>query len=431
MFDCEMPNLAIVGAGIGGCSAAYFASKYLPGVNVTIYDAQDRIGGRILTYNTDGLTLELGATFLNNFNKTLFNIINTEGLKITPIKERRDFVVWNGSEFIFRSNKLFFITLFKLLLKYRLSLARAFFLIRRVKNQVSNLYEEELKNPTVIGELFKSTGLDELYKKTFFETLTEKGISQVFIDEVLVPITRVIYSQNADLGGFAGVSSLIAVYSRTTYSLARGNSALPVHLLEACNAEVKMGHKVETIERTPEGTYKVYAGEEKVVFDSVIIATPLDLADIKFDGLSLHSWEHQHYQAVFKRTMRGILDPNYFGLKKSANIPAMILTTRDVNPITHYNIQKTIHNESLVTITSTEPIDSKTFNGIFKNSGVSVLEHCWKAAYPIFKPLTKLPPTILGKRLIYISAVEPVVTSMETSALSALNAVQMLAKEYR
>ena len=58
MLDFKMSNLAVVGAGIGGCSAAYFARKTLPGIKLTIYDAQDRIGGRILTYNADGRLLE-------------------------------------------------------------------------------------------------------------------------------------------------------------------------------------------------------------------------------------------------------------------------------------------------------------------------------------------------------------------------------------
>ncbi len=427
MFECEMANLAVVGAGIGGCSAAYFARKYFPDVNVTIYDSQDRIGGRILTYNADGVNLELGATFFNSFNRTLLGIVKAEGLKMTPVKERADFAVWNGSEFVFRSNKQSSVTILKLLAKYQLSLARTFLLLRKVRGQVAKLYTEETKNPADIGEIFEFTGLDEWHKKPFFEVLSEKGVSQAFIDEIITPITRVIYSQNADLGGFAGLSSLIGVYSGATYSLAEGNSTLPVHLAKASNATVKLGQKVDRIEKTSKGTYSVYTGEDMTVFDSVIIATPLELADIEFDGLSLHGWEPQPYQAVYKRVMRGVFDPSYFGLKNS-DPPAIVLTTKDADPITQYSIQKVSGGESLVTISSPEPLSKNVFNGVFKNGGVSVLEHCWKAAYPVFKPVTKLPLTRIDKRLMYISAVEPSVSSMETSTLSALNVVRMLGR---
>jgi len=88
LFPChteiEMVNLAVIGAGVGGCSAAYFARKFLPNVNVTIYDVQDRVGGRILTRNSGGVTLELGAAFFNRFNRTIMDIVRTEGLNLSP-----------------------------------------------------------------------------------------------------------------------------------------------------------------------------------------------------------------------------------------------------------------------------------------------------------------------------------------------------------
>lgn len=424
-----MANLAVVGAGIGGCSAAYFARKYLPGVNVTIYDSQDRIGGRILTYNAAGVILELGAAFFNSFNRTLLDIVKTGRLKITPLEDRMAFTVWNGSEFVFRSNRQAFATSLKLLAKYKLSLAWTFLLLKKVRGQVAELYQEELENPADIGEIFEYACLDKWYKKPFVEALIESGISQAFIDEIVTPITRVIYSQNADLGGFAGMSSLIGVYSGATYRLAEGNSTLPAHLAEASNATIKLGQKVDMIEKTPKNTYRVYTGQDMAVFDSVIIATPLELADIKFDGLSMHGWEPQPYQTVYRRIMRGVVNPNYFGLKNSADPPAIVLTTKDADPITQYSIQKVNDGESFVTISSTEPLNRNVFNGVFKNGEVPILDHCWKAAYPIFKPITKLPLTRLDKRLLYVNAIEPSVSSMETSVLSALNAIRMLGEE--
>ena len=426
-----MANLAIVGAGIGGCSAAYFARKYLPNLNVTIFDSQNRIGGRILTYNESGVSIELGAAFFNRFNRTLLGIIKDEGLKIAPVEEPKDFAVWTGYEVVFRSNKQSFVTVFSLLFKYRLSLARTFLFLRKVRGQVAKLYREEQKNPADFGELFESSGLDKWHKMSFLEELLERGVSQAFIDEVVTPLTRVIYSQNADLGGFAGLSALIGVYSGPTYSLAEGNSSLPASLAIASKAAVKLGQKVDRIEKTSKGTYLLSTKAEREVFDNVIVATPLELADIDFDGLSLHDWAPQPYQAVYRRVIRGIFDPDYFGLKKSADPPAIILTTKDADPITSFGIQKASNGESLVTISSQKPFESNVFNGVFKSGGVTVLEHCWKAAYPIFKPITKLPSTRIDKRFMYINAIEPSVSSMETSALSALNAVRMLAKDIK
>jgi prenylcysteine oxidase/farnesylcysteine lyase len=423
-----MSNIAVVGAGIGGCSAAYFAHKLLPGTNVTIYDSQDRIGGRILTCNVAGLPFELGAAFFNRNNRTLLDILKTEKLKLTPV-ERMNFAVWNGSKFVFRSNKEPFTTFLKLLKKYKLSLTRTYLLLRKVRAQISKLYQEERKKPTDISQIFEFTLIDKWHKKNFHVTLKERNISQAFIDEIATPITRTIYSQNEELGAFAGISSLIGVYSEATYSLAEGNSILPIHLARASNATIKLGKKVDVIEKIPKGNYRLHTGNDNTVFDSVIIATPLELADIKFDGLPVHGCRPQTYQTVYRSAMRGVFNPEYFNLNNSTDPPLRILTTQEAGPITQYSIQKVRHGESVVTISSPEPLNHTTFSDIFKNRPASVFDHCWKAAYPIFKPLNKLPPTRIDKRLMYLSAIEPAVSSMETSALSAINAVRMLRAE--
>ncbi len=421
-----MVNLAIVGGGIGGCSAAYFARKYIPGTNVTIYEAQDRLGGRILTQYADGATLELGAAFFNRFNKTLLDIANTEQLKIMPPEEPLDFAVWNGSKIIFRSNRQTSATILRLLAKYKLSLTRTYLLLRKVRGQIAKLYQEELKKQYDIRKIFETICLDEWYKKPFCEGLIEKGISEAFIDEIVAPITRAIYSQNVELSGFAGISSLIGVYSGSRYSLADGNSILPIHLAKVSNAKIKLSQKIDTVEKTPKGTYRLYSGTSMEVFDKVIIATPLEFADIKFEGISIHSWKPQPYQTVHKKVMKGFLDPDYFGFKDSSDPPANILTTKDAHPITDYSIKKANDGESLVMASSPEPIKENVFDGVFKKSKVSILEHCWKAAYPVFKPLANLPSARFDERVTYINALEPAISSMETSALSALSATRML-----
>ena len=420
-----MKSLAVVGAGIGGCSAAYFASKYLPSTKLTIYDARGRVGGRILTHKATGVNLEVGAAFFNGTNETILGIVKSEQLKLKRIKERMNFAVWDGSEFIFRSNKKAVITNLKLLSQYRLSIVRTLLLLREAKGQVAKLYRE-MKNPADTAELFESAGLSKWYTKSFDELLLERGVSKTFIDEIATPITRTLYSQNADLGGFAGISSFIGVYGGPIYCLAEGNSTLPVHLAEASQATVKLGQKVTSIEKTSEGFYRVSAGNDAALFDGVIVAAPLEMAGIEFDGMAKPNFLPQSYQKVYTKVMQGVFNPSYFGLNESAEPPAIVLTTKAADPITHCSIQKIGNNESLVTFSSTEPIADGAFSGIFKNKGVPVLQYCWTAAYPKFKPIARLPPTRLDERLIYVNSTEPSVSSMETAALSALNAVKMI-----
>ena len=53
-------SIAIIGAGITGLSSAYFIKKQRPDIDVTIYEASNRTGGKIQTYRTEGYTIELG-----------------------------------------------------------------------------------------------------------------------------------------------------------------------------------------------------------------------------------------------------------------------------------------------------------------------------------------------------------------------------------
>ncbi len=424
-----MTNLAIIGAGIGGCSAAYFAHQLLPDARITIYDSRNRMGGRILTCKVAGANLELGATFFNGFNRILLDIVKLEQLRTNRIDKFANFAVWNGSELVFRSKIRTYATYLKILTRYRFDTVRTYFLLRKAQTQLTKLYSEILESPGEIAEKIQSVGLDRWYSKSFIEILMENGVSQRFVDEILTPITRAIYSQDACLGGLAGLSSLIGVYSGATFSLEEGNSSLPAHLARVSNARIKLDHKVEAIEKTSSASFRLHIGEDTFDFDKVIIATPLELANIKLDSSYVKSWEPQPFQAVYKIVMKGVINPDYFGLKESAVFPSNILTTSDTSPLTLFSIQSSDNGNSLVSVSSKETLRSSEFRDLFKNSEASVLEHCWEAAYPLFKPVTKLPLTQMDKGLVYLSTIEPIVSSMETSALVAYNAVRMLCSE--
>ena len=426
-----MVRIAIVGAGIGGCSAAYFARKYIPSSELTIYETENRIGGRILTYIEDGVNLELGATFFNHMNKTIWDIIKAENLSIRKINERMDFAIWNGSKIIFKSNKHNALTTLNLHTQYGLSMTKTLILLREAQSKIRKLYNEERGSSADVTEIFKSTGLDRYYRKPLDESLIERGVSRAFIDEVVTPITRSIYCQNADLGGFAGLSALIGVYNGPVYSLTEGNNVLPMHLAKTSKATLNLGQKARRIEKTSKGAYRVSTGKNDSVFDGVIIATPLEHAGIALDGVSAPKLEPQLKQEVYVKVMRGILDPTYFSLKESSEVPAIVLTTREADPIAHFRIHKLPDNQVLLAITSTQSIPDGKLNGVLKSGETKVIEHHWKAAYPTFTPIEKLPPTRFDDKLMYLNSIESAVASMETSALAAKQAAKMISSKLK
>jgi len=59
-------DVIIIGSGIGGLTAGALLTK--KGFNVNIYEKEDLIGGRALTFDTSNLTLDYYLKTLNNFN---------------------------------------------------------------------------------------------------------------------------------------------------------------------------------------------------------------------------------------------------------------------------------------------------------------------------------------------------------------------------
>jgi oxygen-dependent protoporphyrinogen oxidase len=67
-----MPRVVIVGAGISGLSLAHCLHQTAPNIEVTVLEADGRIGGKIWTERRDGFTVEIGPNgFLDSKPATL------------------------------------------------------------------------------------------------------------------------------------------------------------------------------------------------------------------------------------------------------------------------------------------------------------------------------------------------------------------------
>jgi oxygen-dependent protoporphyrinogen oxidase len=65
-------KVAIIGAGISGLTTAYYIKKYQPTWQVTIFESEDKVGGKMQTDSVDGFNFEAGSNgFLSNKPDTL------------------------------------------------------------------------------------------------------------------------------------------------------------------------------------------------------------------------------------------------------------------------------------------------------------------------------------------------------------------------
>ncbi len=419
-----MTKVAVIGAGVGGCSVAYFARMYLSGSKVTVYESQNRVSGRVFTYRGNKIQKELGAEFFNFSNKIVSGLVAELGLQTKKLDDLMDIAVWDGSEFVFQFGQSLFHKIFGLVSKHKLSVPKLIFRLKKAEGKIKNLYKHQQKSPVEFWRLFESSGLDKWYKHSFKAAILEHGIDQTFVDELLTPITRLIYCQNADIGGFAGLVALLGVYSQDVNKIKAGNDVFPQKLLEASNCSVKLETKVDTIEKRGDGSFQVSYGEASSVYDSVVVAAPLEVADISFEGVTVQN-HLREYQKIYTRIMKGQIDSSYFNCV-SSKVPSLVLTTKEADPITLFSIKQTPNKkESFVTVTSLEPLGDSFVDEFFKK-GETVFDHSWSAAYPVFKQIEKVPDMVLDENLVYLNGIESAASSLETSAFAALNSVQAL-----
>jgi monoamine oxidase len=74
-------EILIIGAGLSGLTLAYYLKK--KNINVTIVEARDRLGGRILTKTNPGSTpIELGATWVSEPHHLSIKLLNELGVEL-------------------------------------------------------------------------------------------------------------------------------------------------------------------------------------------------------------------------------------------------------------------------------------------------------------------------------------------------------------
>ncbi|WED56773.1 protoporphyrinogen oxidase [Exiguobacterium profundum] len=82
----QLNRIAIIGGGITGLAAAYYAKE--AGAHVTLIEAQDHLGGKIKTIYRDGFTLETGPDGYMARKPTLTSLITDLGLADQLVRSR-------------------------------------------------------------------------------------------------------------------------------------------------------------------------------------------------------------------------------------------------------------------------------------------------------------------------------------------------------
>ncbi|XP_075945534.1 prenylcysteine oxidase 1 [Anarhichas minor] len=445
-------KIAVVGAGIGGTSAAfYLRQEFGAGVKIDVFEPGD-VGGRLATVKIGDHEYETGGAVIHPLNLHMKHFIEKLG-----IPQRTDvptkMAIFDGKELTFEESDWFIVNFLRMLWRFGFSFIRMHMWVESVLDKFMRIYQYQQYGYSFssVNKLLHAMGGDAfltMLNQTLEETMMGEGFSQVFLNDIVAPIARVNYGQSVRINGFVGVVSLAGA-DPGLWAVDGGNKRVCSGLLYNSKSEL-IAARVTSIsfKARPSKTgntasfYEVsYVGESgsaHSLYDIVVIATPLHQgkSDIAFSGFSPPIPSHYpgRYHQTVSTLVHGMLNVSYLGTTQ----PASEFTVSDIltkdskdSVINSLSSLDPVHipqgykrppasQTKVWKVFSPQPLSQEQLRGMFL-SWDSVSETQW-LAYPSYSPPHRnTPPFILHNRLYYLNAVEWAASAMEMSSISARN----------
>ncbi len=291
-YSAPKPKIVVVGAGIAGLTAAYVLKRDY-GLEPTIYEASNRVGGKIFTgeFKESGVRVELGASFIDEDHLAIRALAEELGLTVTTLKSA-------GSQ-------------------------RTYFFDGKVKDP-EIMYHEFLPTLTLIEQDLERIRQERASAKFCpnhpTQTLTprEHTLNQMSIDEYLTSLgaeklfkALAHVTHACEYGASIDRLNALMLLNFMTIDLKRGhflidgkkgdegtkikggNSLLPEALAKKLPSLINYGHVLTEIKKENalfELTFLHAAEVKRIVADYVVLALPTPiLSDIKMDHENLLS----------------------------------------------------------------------------------------------------------------------------------------------
>lgn len=480
-------QVAIIGAGAAGSSAAYHIRKFaaeanIP-INVTIFEKTDRVGGRTLTvgaYDDPSIPVELGASIFIQLNHILWDAAHefNLSLRIPGPDEDELLAIWDGEGFVFQqdSSQYDWWNLAKLFWKYGLAPYRAQKLMKGTVAQFLKLYEAPNFPFRSLTTASYELNLTYFTALTGDQYLAQNNIDPRFAHDLIQAATRVNYASN--LEKIHALETMVSIAPDGASQVDGGNWQIFAAMVKNSGASIQFNTSVNYIGLESEQekhdarsryTIRTQSADtaEQLVFDRVILANPYQFSNIeagenvlkqtidKIPYVKLHV-------TLFTSPFR--LNAEFFGLAPGTTPPTTVLTTLaegedsssgvsgagkagffSISTLRTLKNPKTDSAEYLYKIFSPEKVSAEflssllgvpvpeTFTGPAKSDAQTgavepiswIYPHVFHS-YPKGLPRVTFQDPVLGDGLYYTSGIESFISTMETSALMGKNVARLL-----
>ncbi len=251
-------NIAVVGAGIAGLTAAYYLQK--SGYHVSVYEAANRVGGRMSTDNVNGCLIDRGAQFLSMHYATLMPLIHDLGLQADLLEASS----WTG---VVRNKKVR-----KISVNHALSPILSGYL--SVKEAISFLVHLQRWKKKILSFPLDDYSAWAEFDNEFSANFITREFGETILEYMIEPQMQGFYFQAPE--ETSKVQSLMllnfALRKGSLRSLRYGMSSLPEKL--ASNLNVTLNCPISSLTVASDGTVSITSGTKIFQTDRVILATP-------------------------------------------------------------------------------------------------------------------------------------------------------------
>ncbi|XP_060024470.1 prenylcysteine oxidase 1 isoform X2 [Lagenorhynchus albirostris] len=391
-------NIAIIGAGIGGTSAAYYLrQKFGNDVKIDVFE-KGEVGGRLATVTMQGQEYESGGSVIHPLNLHMKRFVKDLGL--SAVQSPSGLVgVYNGETLVYEESSWFIINMIKLIWHYGFQSLRMHMWVEDILDKFMRIYRYQSHDYAFssVEKLLHSLGGDDylgLFNRSLLETLQKAGFSEKFLDEIITPVMRVNYGQTMNINGFVGN---------------------PTKVYEA--------------------VYQTGSETHSAFYDIVLVATPLNrkMSNITFLNFDPPIEEfHQYYEPLVTTLIKGQLNSTVFTSRALDEFDLGTVLTTDnpdlfINSIGFVssveesnNPQPKADRSHVWKIFSAGPLTKEQILKLFVSYDYAV-KRSW-LAYPHYTPPEKCPSIILHDRLYYLNGMEVAASAMEVSAVAGYNA---------
>jgi oxygen-dependent protoporphyrinogen oxidase len=250
-------KIAIIGAGIAGLTAGYYLKRY--GFDVTVYEASNRIGGRMTSDTIGHRTIDLGAQFLSCDYQTIMPLIDEIGLtsSLTEISP------WVG---VVRDNHIRAISPYH----FFSPLSSGYL---KLGESIKFLSQLARWRKRILGTSINDYAVWSKYDDANAADFTKEIFGEAILEYVIEPQMQGYYFQEPEK-----VSKILALMllnfllkKGQLVTLQGGIGLLPKQL--AAFLEVKTECEITALEEQVDGSIKIHSASKEFIADKVILAT--------------------------------------------------------------------------------------------------------------------------------------------------------------